>query len=232
MKFKDLKFLRTILKSNKPIRLDDELYNISLGVERTARKRQGVGGVNTARRSVVDDSKIAGSYLGQPQSSAAPTTYGLTTEEMRAFKRYMSGGDSYKLNDLLRSGGELSRDQADFTRHLDRALDKLPQYQKPTYRIISFDLAGEKSYNEFVKQHRPGSVINYPAYTSTTKQPNGYPMDGRSLVHMRIDGRSGRDISQFGNEDEQEVLFKRNTSFKIISAEPQNKLLNIHMEEI
>ena len=54
-----------------------------------------------------------------------------------AIWRYKSS-ESYKINEALRSGKELSAEQAEFVEQLDRELERVPKYRGKVYRIYNF----------------------------------------------------------------------------------------------
>lgn len=224
MKIDPSNLLKNILKSNKPIGLSDELHNIELAV-RSLPKENGIK-ILQERPHIAADSKgkIAGSYLGVPtRKTVAPVSTnwgGAEKNEIGALKQYMSG-ESYALNDQLRRNMELSPQQKHLVTNLDKALDKMPVYDKLTYRNIQFDLAGQEEYNRFIAQHKVGAVVNYPAYTSTSKSFDGYTFDEdtKNVASMIIKGKNGRNIATHGLESEAEVLFKRNSKFEVLNAQ-------------
>ena len=106
------------------------------------------------------------------QAEAAPAT--MTSEEQGAIRQYKSGSDSYILNEKLYSGAALSESEKKLADNLDKALDKLPNYKGTTYRVLSFDRQGKEAYDAFIARHVPDMPVNYGAYTSSSKTPDGY----------------------------------------------------------
>lgn len=152
-------------------------------------------------------------------------------ESNDAIWRYKSS-ESYKINEAVRSGRELTEEESAFIEELDRELEKTPKYSGVVYRNMSFDLQGKEALDEFVAQHAEGSIITYDAYTSTSKIKDGYVVDGELLVHIEIDGENGNDVSRgYGLEEEQEVLYGRKTRFVVTSVSYDGKTANIVMEE-
>ena len=97
---------------------------------------------------------------------------------------------------------------------------------------ITFDLEGQEALNEFVAKHVEGGFINYPAYTSTSKVPDAYVVEGELTAHLEIYGENGHDISSgLGLEEEQEVLFARNSRFVVKSLDFDGKTAKITLEE-
>ena len=155
----------------------------------------------------------------------------LTAYNDGAIWRYKSS-ESYKINEAIRSGRELTAEESAFIEELDRELEKAPKYSGVTYRNISFDMQGQEAFEAFVAEHVEGEDIMYPAYTSTSKSKTGYVVDGALTAHIEIYGENGHDISRIGNEEEQEVLFDRKTEFEIKSIYNDGKTVNIVLEEI
>ena len=151
-------------------------------------------------------------YSLKPTDSEGHT---LTLSEEYAVRSYKSGLTSYLLNEKLYSGAELSEEDMYLMAELDKALDKLPPYQGKTYRNITFYRQGRAARDAFVNMHVPGAFIEYRAYTSSSKVLDGYALEGEDVVHIEMDGHSGRDISasSLGSTAEQEVLFKRGSMF-------------------
>ena len=140
--------------------------------------------------------------------------------------------ESYKINQALRNNSDLSDSDVKLIKRLDKQLEETPTYEGVVYRNLSFDFQGQEALDDFVAMHIPGEYITYPAYTSTSKSPDGYPIDAELAVHMKIYGINGHDISEnYGIKSEKEVLFGRNSSFYIVSVSYDGKTANIIMEE-
>ena len=157
----------------------------------------------------------------------------LTEEESGALLDYKSSG-SYKINAALRDGGPLAPEVARSVENLDRALEKLPAYQGPAYRRLIFDsVGGQAAMDAFLQEHRAGEMISYPAYTSTSTSPDGYPVEGEQTLTVMIEGRNGRNIAGFGNNFESEIVFPRNSRFLIehVETDAQGKPV-IYMREV
>ena len=139
----------------------------------------------------------------------------LTEEEEYAIRSYKSGLTSYLLNEKLYSGAELSEADMYLMKEIDSALDKLPVYEGKTYRNITFYRQGRAARDAFLNMHVPNTMITYDAYTSSSKAVDGYMLEGDNVVHIEIDGHSGRDISasSLGSTVEQEVLYRRESMF-------------------
>ena len=157
----------------------------------------------------------------------------LTADEEAAVLDYKSGG-SYQLNAAIRDGYPLDQMQYRTVEALDAALEKLPRYPGTVYRRLGFDsIGGQEALDDFLAEHQQGELIQYPAYTSTSTDPEGYPVEGEQTVSMVIEGQSGRDLEGFGNNFEREILFPRKSRFVIerVDRDAQEKPV-IYMREV
>ena len=154
----------------------------------------------------------------------------MTYEGRDAILRYKSS-DSYKINEKLYSGQEINEQEAKLVADINSALDKLPIYQGKVYRNLSFDLKGQDAFDNFIRMHKKGGFVSYPAFTSTSKTPDGYVVDGELLVHIEIYSANGRDIENIGDKDEKEVLFKTDPLFIVKDIQFDGKVANIILEE-
>lgn len=148
----------------------------------------------------------------------------LLDEEQYAINQYI-GPESYKINELLRNNLELNKEQKKVINSLDKTLDKMPIYKGIVTRSLMID---ESELENFIKQYVVGNTVKYKAYTSSTV---GNRYNELSNVELHIKSKSGRDIRNF-NKEEQEILFKRNTSFKIEAIKKVKNIYHIVMEEI
>lgn len=133
----------------------------------------------------------------------------LSENEQLALNQYISSS-SYKINDAIRRE-ELSKEQKQFVLMLDNALSKMPTYHdnKPLQRDYFF--INNEQKEDFILQ-MDNEWFEDPAYISTSKLHYG---EGEEQVHVIIESsKTGKDISEF-NTNEQEVLFPRNTKFKV-----------------
>ena len=151
----------------------------------------------------------------------------LTPDEESAIMRYI-GSDSYKINEPLRNGTELTQDQKEWIKVLDRALEKMPVYEGEVTRSLSFQLQGKEALQEFLDSYKTGDIKTYKAYTSTTV---GDTYNSNGEVQIKIISKTGRDIRKL-NEGEQEILFERNKKFKIVRYEFYKGKHYLKMEEL
>lgn len=137
----------------------------------------------------------------------------LSDDEQAALNNYISS-DSYKINDDLRRN-KISKNKKQFIENLDAALAKMPIYHssKPLQRDYFFDK--QEALDDFISNFEIGGVFTDSSYISTSKIYYG---QGKETIHVIIkSSKTGRDISEF-NVNEQEVLFPRNSKFRIDDA--------------
>ncbi|KOY81672.1 hypothetical protein ADM90_14280 [Lysinibacillus macroides] len=168
---------------------------------------------------VFDDEEEIESTTEQPVDEE------LTEEETRAINQYISS-DSYKLNDKLRNGLPLDKQDVVLVNHLDTALQKMPKYEGDLSRSLYFYSNDE--LNNFMSSHMLGSIVMYNEFISTTKG-DIYNFDGQVQLYI-LDSANGRNISHF-NEGEQEILYERGSKFKVESIEEINGIYHILLEE-
>ena len=148
----------------------------------------------------------------------------LSEDEQYAINQYI-GPESYRINEALRNNLELTKQQEKIIDNLDKVLDKMPNYDGIVQRSIILD---KEQLKKFLELHKEGNIIKYKAYTSSTV---GNRYNDFSNVELLIKSLNGKDIRKY-NKEEQEILFKRNTKFKIIRKEKVNDIYYIQMEEI
>lgn len=143
----------------------------------------------------------------------------MTDNEKGAIAEY-SSSRAYTLNEKLRNNIKLDKYEHELVNNIDNGLDKLPNYNKITYRQVGFDFQGEVEYNKFIEQHKINSFINYGQYISSSKYYRDYEVDDNLKVEIEIRGKTGKDIRGLaGIKEENEVLFGRNVWFKIVKVD-------------
>lgn len=147
----------------------------------------------------------------------------LTEKEEGAILKYISPA-AYVLNGKLREGITLTDEEEEWTKILDNALDKMPVYRGFVSRSV--DLQGDEM-KEFLNIHKKGERVIYPAYTSFTKE--GIYND-TAKVQLYVKSKKGVDISGF-NKSEQEILYKRDTVFRVQKIEKRDGMIFIQLEE-
>ncbi len=149
-----------------------------------------------------------------------------TIHEKSAIMKYISA-ESFTLNEKLRGGIDLDAAQKAIVENLDRALRKAPLYQGNLMRSVDF--LAEEQAQEFLESYRIGESIRYPQYISATK---GDVYNSKAKIQIYIqNGSKGRDISAF-NEAEQEVLYERNSEFRVLNMKEYGGIYYILLEEV
>ena len=113
---------------------------------------------------------------------------------------------------------------------LDRALQKVKRYQGNLLRTVDFsDSPDQEALEVFLKDYIPDHVVTIPQYWSTSKR-DGYN-DSASVKIYILNAKRGRDISAIGL-DEAEVLYERNTVFRVRNKKFSNGTWHILVEEV
>lgn len=142
----------------------------------------------------------------------------MTDNEKGAIAEY-SSSKAYTLNEKLRNNIKLDKSEIELIQNIDNGLNKLPNYNKTTYRQIGFDFQGKEEYNNFINRHKNNKYINYGQYTSSSKHYGDYEVDDNLKVEITIQGKTGKDIRLLaGIKEEREVLFGKNVVFEIIKV--------------
>ena len=153
----------------------------------------------------------------------------LTEDEADAITRYVSS-DSYKINAKLRSDAKLDEFFTAFRDNLDSGLAKMKRYEGNLVRDLTFrnSASGKKTMKKFLSQFEVGSEVNFREYISTTKA-NAYSDKANVRIYI-WNSKNGRDISYF-NEKEQEVLYERDSAFKVLDKWEADGMTYIRLEE-
>ena len=128
---------------------------------------------------------------------------------------------SYIINEKLREEMQLSEEENKIVRGIDAAIAKLPDYEGIVYRSIGTQ--NMKDVPLFEMRHQPGKIVTYHDYTSSSLKVYDSDME----YQLIIKSKHGKDMVQY-NPYEEEIIFKRETSFFITKREGNM----IWMEEI
>lgn len=149
----------------------------------------------------------------------------LTKENKHAINSYVSSS-SYFINDILRNGYKLNDEQKEIVKNLDDALNKMHPYEGDLTRSVYFYDA--QSFDNFLKEYEVGKILTIKQYLSTTK---GDVYNHEAQVQLKIlNSKNGINISAFNNSED-EVLYKRNSKFKVIRIYIENDVTYIELEE-
>lgn len=169
-----------------------------------------------------DSSSAKTWMLFAKEKKAAGDKLGLTFEEM-AYAQTYTGAGYRQVNSQLRHG-TIDEPTYEYATRFDRVLDKLPVHRATTYRGTDLTAAQAAKYE-------PGKVVVEAAFTSSSKDKS---FQNKGDYGFIIKGKTGRDISSVSKyPHEQEILFKKNTAFKVTKVEPKyNGGKTIYMEEV
>ncbi len=158
----------------------------------------------------------------ESQIKAAEEKYGISDDESAGLRFYVAGY-AYEWTELQRTTPE--SDWSEFVKHAifftTEGLRKLPVYQGTTYRNLTFQT--REGYDSFLREYGLGKVVTLKAFTSSSKDPNGYVVGGDNIVHMIIDGVSGHDMSgTYSTPKQQEVIFLPGVQLKVTGIATAN----------
>ncbi len=146
---------------------------------------------------------------------------GLEEKEINMLEGYVEGHYCYILNKKIYSKRKLTEGDIRGLEIITNTLKKFPVFGGRTYRNLQF--TSEKEYYAFLEEYAAGKSVTLKALTSTSKLPNGYPCIGGGVVHLVIDGSTGRDIADtFGMPRQQEVIYLPGTKLRIVEVKTAN----------
>lgn len=147
-------------------------------------------------------------------------------EQYRALEQYLKS-KSYKINEKLYSGIELTADDKKYISNLDEALRGMPIYRgwvnRSVYVRNTEDVA--KVLSIFDNEQRIGHWNSYIS-SSLDIYDTGFKMI------MKIKSKTGRNLSALNDEGGGEILFSRNTDFQLIDIKNKNGIIYVKLEEV
>lgn len=148
----------------------------------------------------------------------------LSYGEKRALNQYCSF-ESYQVNEKLRKHTPLTDQETRMVDRLNSALDKMNDYKGNVVRCL--DIRNPAELEAFLRQHQEDGDVTYEAFTSASTE-EGYNPDAN--IRIYIESRHGKDITSF-NSGEKEVLYKRNSTFRVSNHTEKNGIHYILLEE-
>lgn len=145
--------------------------------------------------------------------------------ERYAINSYISS-ESYLINEYLRNGYDLDERQKEIIKNLDSALEDEDNYEGIVTRSLTF--YSNEAVKRFLKQHEIGKTVTYSEFLSCTASENYYNPSGQ--VQLHIYSHKGKNMIKY-NPDEAEILYKRNSTFKVINRYIKNGCYVIELEE-
>lgn len=175
----------------------------------------------------------------------------LDPDEIKAISTY-TDGDYVPINTFMRDGiipenwvaQYNQKEIGNLITKIDTALDKLPNYDGYTSRIIKAKehyAAGigvqNKSFDELLKMTIKGDVYTADSFLSTTLINEAETRPSLNSIVYHIIGKSGKEIAGISNYvNEAEVLFRPGTSFRVIDVRVVTreigKYAEVFMEEL
>ena len=155
----------------------------------------------------------------------------LSPQEKESVFKYSQGETSYTLNRLLRNGKKLSEKQIRIFKNLVDALKKCPKYTGIVYRGVS----NKKLFKDILANK--SAKITFKSFVSSSRnkrETKDFLWDNHNVL-FKIVSKDGRDITKYTDfyQDEKEVLFMPNSSFRITKKElVKDKMLIVDMIEI
>jgi len=149
--------------------------------------------------------------------------YKLTPDEVAAVRKYTEMLATF-LNKNIRESNILSELDKDILQKIDQALLKLPGFQGVVYRSSG---AFPKFHTDYVE----GAIVSDPAFLSTSRNTSVFEV--KKSVRFTIHSKNGRDVGGISQrENEQEILFPRDTRFKILKKDLIDNVWHVEMEEL
>lgn len=134
----------------------------------------------------------------------------INKEELHAINLYISS-ESYKINEALREGQKLTKEQQIIKKNLDNALNLSKTYKGNVVRVL--DIKDNKKIEKFIKKNEVGKKVTFKEYLSFSDK-NNYNDDANIIIYTT--SKNGRDIRRY-NPEESEVLYPRNSKFIVES---------------
>lgn len=145
--------------------------------------------------------------------------HNISIEDASIIYMYTSHGIHSDINSTLRMHPSyLDKDIEEYCRLLDEALSKMPSFNnKIVYRDIKFPNCSVSDIMEYYNSN-VGKIFNENTFLSTHIRKGRWADDeyGVQLTILTNENSNGKDLRELCfNDDEQEVLFKKNTLFKV-----------------
>ena len=154
-----------------------------------------------------------------------------TNDEQYAINKW-SGINSYYINDYLRNNITIPEDVngvplRKVSDDLMNALNKIKPHKGIVYRSIP--LKGE-ALDNFLKKYKVGEIVTEAPFTSASV---GQIYDDSWNVQLEINSKTAKDTTELFRADEREVLFNRNSKFKVLEVNDTDKNnIKIKLEDV
>ncbi len=156
---------------------------------------------------------------GRGSQFKTKSKYKLNYNEETAVLNYFSS-DSYKINEKLYLNMQLDKNDKDFVKNFDNALQKMPYTKGETLtRDLTFPFSQMKE--QFIERLKVGEIISNEAYWSATTSKEYQEVPDVRLVFKNA--RKARDMRKIEDKGENEVIYERNSRFEILSKKTIQK---------
>ena len=163
-------------------------------------------------------------YTREYVSQHYPNWYvNLSQDEKSAISRYF-GGESYTLNESLRTNQKLDKEQQKLSDDLSSALNKIPNTKGIFNRSLFF--YDENSKNNFIQTMKE-DVITFSSFTSVSKEIYDDTDDIRLVIHTK----TAKDLSKL-NTREKELLIDKNKNFTLLNKWVEDGKIFYELEEL
>ncbi|MEG0643261.1 MAG: ADP-ribosyltransferase [Clostridia bacterium] len=131
----------------------------------------------------------------------------LTYDEEYAIRSYVSS-ESYKINDKLRNNIKLNEQDNILIKNLDSALEKCYNYNGLISRTLKIP---ENELEKYLNKNKIGDKVIYNEYLSFSNKA-GYNNNANVIIY--VNSSKGKDVIKY-NPSESEIIYKRNSKFKV-----------------
>ena len=147
-------------------------------------------------------------------------------EQYLAIQQYLKS-TSYKINEKLYRGLELTDDEREYISNLDDALKGLPMYKGWVKRSV-YVQDTEDVGNVLSVFNNEQKIGHWKSYISSSLDI----YDTSFKMIMNIKSKTGRNLSMLNDEGGGEILFMRNTDFQLIDIKRENDIIYVKLEEL
>jgi len=150
----------------------------------------------------------------------------------KANLRSYTNGGFMQINPYLRNpegtGKPFRKRFQDKADGVSDAMSKLPSEPGRTYRGANL-----RNKPGVLDKYREGEIVREDAFTSTSKNPNIHG-SGQFAGDTRftINGRNGKNVTEYSDHDEEEILFDKGTDFKVDKVTNNGRFTDIEMTEV
>ncbi|AFY38212.1 hypothetical protein Lepto7376_1893 [[Leptolyngbya] sp. PCC 7376] len=199
--------------------------------ERRSYAQEILNGLSHLPENFLDKAKtkLKGAYARLSKEAVAALIYYTSESEgYRQINRLLRGEMMKFANTEKAIGWNVAKAKRDYTQHIkfiNEALNKLPNHGGVVYRGTTID-------PKQLAKYKVGQIVTEKGFLSTSSNlAIGQAFSGNvfySIVSQT--GKAIKDLSEFSGEDE--VLFRPDTKFKVLSVENKNGEIRIFLMEI